>query len=111
MLHKFAQQDGRIKIVFSPQNEGISAASNRALTLANGEFVALLDHDDELSPYALYEVVALLQTHREADMIYSDEDKLLPNGRRVSPFFKPDWSPEYFLNCHRFSAADTAIGA
>jgi len=60
--------------------------------MATGEFIGLLDHDDELSPVALYEVVKLLQEHPEADVIYSDEDKLEESGGRSEPFFKPDWS-------------------
>jgi GT2 family glycosyltransferase/SAM-dependent methyltransferase len=98
-LDAWTKKDSRIKVVHSPKNEGISSASNRALAVATGEFVGLLDHDDELSPNALYENVRLLQEHPEADMIYSDEDKLGPNGRRIDPFFKPDWSPEYMLSC------------
>jgi O-antigen biosynthesis protein len=102
-LRKYLQDccdsDPRIKVVFSPENEGISSASNRALSLATGEFVGLLDHDDELSPNALFECVNLLQAHPEADIIYSDEDKLEPDGTRCDPFFKPDWSPEFLLSC------------
>jgi GT2 family glycosyltransferase len=98
-LENWQRQDPRMKMTFSSQNEGISGASNRALQLASGEFVGLLDHDDELSPDALYEVVKLLQERPEADMIYSDEDKLDTEGRRVHPFFKPNWSPEYMLAC------------
>lgn len=103
-LEKWQARDARIKVTYSGRNEGISGASNRALQLATGEFVALLDHDDELSPNALYEVVKLLNEHPEADMIYSDEDHLDANGQRVRPIFKPDWSPEYMLaqmyTCH-----------
>jgi GT2 family glycosyltransferase len=103
-LEKWQKRDARIKVTFSQHNEGISAASNRALQLASGEFVGLLDHDDELSGDALYEVVNLLQERPEADMIYSDEDKLDAVGHRVHPCFKPDWSPEYMLarmyTCH-----------
>ncbi len=98
-LEDWQRQDARIKVTFSSRNEGISGASNRALQLASGEFVGFLDHDDELSSDALYEVVKLLQEQPQADMIYSDEDKLNPDGRRVDPFFKPDWSPEYMLAC------------
>ncbi|MFB3916102.1 MAG: glycosyltransferase [Terriglobales bacterium] len=98
-LEQRAAEDPRIKVHFSERNEGISGASNRALELAQGEFVGLLDHDDELSPDALYHVLGLLQLHPEADIIYSDEDKLEPDGRRSDPFFKPDWSPEYLLAC------------
>jgi GT2 family glycosyltransferase/SAM-dependent methyltransferase len=103
-LENWQRQDPRIKVTLSSRNEGISGASNRALQLASGEFAGLLDHDDELSPQALYEVVKLLQEQPQADMIYSDEDKLNTDGLRVDPFFKPDWSPEYMLarmyTCH-----------
>jgi GT2 family glycosyltransferase len=103
-LASWQQKDHRIKVTSSTKNEGISVASNRALELASGEFVGFLDHDDELSADALYEVVKLLQEHPDSDMIYSDEDKLDPHGRRVTPHFKPDWSPEFMLSfmytCH-----------
>jgi GT2 family glycosyltransferase len=81
-----------------PQNGGISAASNGALSLASGEFVGLLDHDDELTPDALFEVVKLLNETPDLDFIYTDEDKLSPEGRREEPFFKPDWSPDLLLS-------------
>ena len=87
-LESWQKQDPRIKITYSTENEGISGASNRALELASGEFVGLLDHDDELSPDALYEVVNILQERPDADMIYSDEDKLDPEGHRVQPTFQ-----------------------
>jgi GT2 family glycosyltransferase len=99
LIERSCAQDLRIRAVFSDKNAGISAASNRALELSTGEFVGLLDHDDELSPDALFETVGLLQQHPEADMIYSDEDKLTSRGKRIDPFFKPDWSPEYLLSC------------
>jgi GT2 family glycosyltransferase len=98
-LEAWMQQDQRIKVTFASKNGGISAASNAALTLATGEYVGLLDHDDELTPDALYEVVRLLQEHPQADVVYSDEDKLELDGARSDPFFKPDWSPEYLLAC------------
>jgi GT2 family glycosyltransferase len=103
-LEKWQKKHARIKVRVLSRNEGICGASNGALELASGEFVGLLDHDDELSGDALYEVAKLLQEHPEADMIYSDEDKLDAGGHRVEPFFKPDWSPEYLLavmyTCH-----------
>jgi glycosyltransferase involved in cell wall biosynthesis len=98
-VETFAGRDPRIKVSFLPRNSGISIASNTALALATGQYVGLLDHDDELAPDALFQVVQLLQTHPEADVIYSDEDKLDSRGRRCDPFFKPDWSPEYLLAC------------
>ncbi|HTY91172.1 MAG TPA: glycosyltransferase [Methanocella sp.] len=103
-LRSYASEDSRIKVRFLENNLGIAANSNEALSLATGEYVALLDHDDELSPDALYEIVKLLQDHPDADMIYSDEDKIDIGGNRSSPFFKPDWSQDTFLSymytCH-----------
>lgn len=99
LLRQYASDDQRITVRFLPKNRGISGASNAALEQATGEFMALLDNDDTLAPEALVEVAALLQQHHDADMIYSDEDKLDLDGNRVEPFFKPDWSPEYFLSC------------
>ena len=104
ILEEYQAKDSRIKVVFRTQNGHISASSNSALELATGEFIALLDHDDVLTLDALYEVVHLLNQHPEADMIYSDEDKLDENGQLNSPFFKPDWCPDSFLSrmytCH-----------
>ncbi|MFM7426049.1 MAG: tetratricopeptide repeat protein, partial [Elainella sp.] len=103
-LDRFAAEDPRIKVLYRQQNGHISAASNSALALASGDFVALLDHDDQLAPEALYEVAVLLNQQPDADMIYSDEDKLDAEGQRVQPFFKPDWCPDSFLSrmytCH-----------
>jgi|GEM_PF-3053900 len=104
MLEEFASQDSRIKIKFRESNGHISRTSNDALEMATGEFIALLDHDDELSPDALYENVKLLNLHPDTDIIYSDEDKITTKGERHSPFFKPDWSPDLLLShmytCH-----------
>lgn len=97
-------RDTRIKMSRRSTNGHISAASNDALTLATGDFVALLDHDDELSPDALAEIAKAINEHPDADILYSDEDKLTMGGVRCDPFFKPDWSPEHFLGqmytCH-----------
>ncbi|ACB77247.1 glycosyltransferase [Opitutus terrae] len=96
LLEDFARRDERIKLVFRDQNGHISAASNSALDLARGEFAALLDHDDELARDALYEVVQCLAAHPDADLIYSDEDKIDEAGRRFDPYFKPDFLPDLF---------------
>ena len=104
ILEEYRNGDGRVRLVFRETNGHISAASNSALSLAAGDYVALLDHDDELTPDALYEIAALIGRHPETDMIYTDEDKIDTQGRRHSPFFKPDWSPDTFLSlmytCH-----------
>lgn len=99
MLEKFARRDSRIKVVFRQERGNISAASNSALALATGDYVALLDHDDELAEHALFRVAQTIIADRNLDLIYSDEDKIETDGRHVDPFFKPDWSPEYFLTC------------
>lgn len=98
MLERYAAEDPRIKVVFRETNGHISAATNSALELATGEWVALLDHDDELTEDALYWMAASLEADPEADILYSDEDKIDEEGRLSDPYFKPDWSPELFLS-------------
>jgi len=98
VLEEYRARDSRIRVVYRLENGHISAASNSALDMATGEFVALLDHDDEIAEDALYENAALLNAHPDSDMIYSDEDKMTEAGERHSPFFKPDWSPDTFLS-------------
>ena len=93
-LKKLAASDRRITLSWCEDNVGISAASNQALATAEGEFVGFLDHDDELSPLALYHVAAELDRQPGLDLIYSDEDKLDDRGRRVEPHLKPAWNPE-----------------
>lgn len=94
ILKRHAASDGRIIVEHLAENRGIAGNSNAALALASGDFVALLDHDDTLAPFALHEVVAAINRHPEATFFYSDEDKLDTTGERVEPNFKPDWSPE-----------------
>lgn len=95
-IEAYAAREPRIKYKIRSTNGHICAASNTALGLATGEWVALLDHDDVLWPNALFEVVREMNEHPAADMIYTDEDKLDDNGEVHShPFFKPAWSPDY----------------
>lgn len=96
-LQTCARRDRRIKVMRRTENGHISAASNDALRLASGEFVALLDHDDELVPTALYLVTRALNRNRGLQLLYSDEDKLDAHNRRCEPYFKSDWNPELFL--------------
>ncbi len=104
VLRKFQSQDTRIKVSYLETNLGMSGSSNEALSLAEGEYVALLDHDDELSQDSLFEVVKLLNQHPDAGIIYSDEDKLTMSGKRLRPVIKSDWDPQLFLTynylCH-----------
>ena len=94
VLDELATQDERIRIVYRPANGHISAASNSALELARGDFIVLLDHDDELPPHALFRLAEELDAHPDAAIIYSDEDKIDERGRRFDPYFKPDWNPD-----------------
>lgn len=94
ILTACAAQDSRIRIIHRPVNGHISAASNSALELANGEFTALLDHDDELAPHALAEIARAVIARPAARILYSDEDKIDVQGRRYTPYFKPDWNPD-----------------
>ncbi len=103
LLERFARRDDRIKVVFREKNGHISRATNSALEIATGEYVALLDNDDELAPQALLEVVSVINEHPDADMFYSDEDKIDRNGRRFSPHFKPDYSPDLLLSTNYIS--------
>jgi glycosyltransferase involved in cell wall biosynthesis len=96
-LQRCARQDRRIKLMRRTENGHISAASNDALGLATGDFVALLDHDDELAPTAFYFVALALNKNRDLQLLYSDEDKLDAQNRRFEPYFKSDWNPELFL--------------
>lgn len=89
----------RVKICYRRQNGHISLATNSALEMADGEFVAFLDCDDQLAPNALYEVAKLLNRQRELDFIYSDEDKINKAGtKRHYPHFKADWSPDTLMS-------------
>lgn len=104
ILKTYAKRDSRVRVKFLETNLGIAGNSNEAVKMARGEFIALLDHDDELSADALYENVLLFNRHPEADMVYSDEDKLDAQDSRCEPYFKPDWSPDFFCSsmytCH-----------
>lgn len=98
ILDEYAASDPRIRVKHLSNRIGITGASCEALAMAKGEFVGLLDHDDELTPDALWEVTSRLNRMPELDLLYSDEDKLTGDGARVDPFFKPDWSPDLLLS-------------
>ncbi len=83
----------RVRVVRLAQRSGIAVSTNAALRLAGGQFVALLDHDDALAPHALARVAAEIAAHPRAELLFSDEDKIV-GGRRGCPYFKPGWDPE-----------------
>jgi O-antigen biosynthesis protein len=94
VLERYAAKDTRIKVTYRESNGHICEASNTALGLATGSWVALFDHDDVLNERALYEVAAEIDRHPNASLIYSDEDKIDLEDRRFDPYFKPDWNPD-----------------
>jgi hypothetical protein len=93
-LKAWASRDRRIGVTFRENQGGISAASNSAIDQATGEFILLLDHDDELHPWACAEIAARLASVPDADVIYSDEDKIDDHGLRTQPVFKPNFDPD-----------------
>jgi len=99
ILMEYAARDDRIRIALRQKNGHIAKATNDAIALCEGEFIAFMDCDDVLHPDALYEVALLLNKNPQMDFIYTDEDKLSEDGKkRYEPFFKPDWSPDTLLS-------------
>lgn len=90
--------DPRLALAYRQTNGHISAATNSAAELAHGDFLLLLDQDDELTVDALAEVALYLAEHPDTDLLYSDSDKIDEHGQRYDPHFKPDWSPELLLS-------------
>ncbi len=97
-IKRWSAREPRIRTVRLEENLGISENTNRALEMAAGEFVVCIDHDDLLAPFAVYELTRAILASPEADIFYSDEDRCDLGGRRHSPFFKPEWSPELLLS-------------
>ena len=104
LIKKYAGKDKKIRYVFRNENGHISEASNSALEIVSGDYTALLDHDDLLTPDALYWVAREIVNHPEAALIYSDEDKLNEQDRRCDPYFKCDFNYHLLLShnmiCH-----------
>lgn len=102
------EKNKKVKIVYRNENGMISKASNDAIKIADGEFIVLVDNDDTIDKDALYHFVQALNKDKKIDLIYSDEDKLDYNGKRMEPHFKPDWSPDTFF-CLNYICHLTAI--
>lgn len=97
-LKRWTTRDRRIHVAFREKQGGISAASNSAIDHATGEFIVLVDHDDELHPLAFNEIAKRLASVPDADLIYSDEDKIDDHGRRMHPVFKPNFDADLFAS-------------
>lgn len=112
IMADFAKQDARIKPIFLEKNLGISGATNAGIKIAQGEFIAFVDHDDLLAENALYELIKALN-EEPADILYSDSDHANAKNQRSDPSFKPDWDPYLLLfqhyMCHLFVARKSLI--
>lgn len=100
VVEECASGDGRIRLIRLGENRGISGATNACIEQAEGDYVAFLDHDDELSPVALAAMALRIGRERSLDLIYSDEDKIDEGRQRHSPAFKPGFSPHYLMTCN-----------
>lgn len=107
-IYALCSRSSKIKYKFLDENKGISENTNKALEMADGDYIAFLDHDDILPPFALYEIVKSINENPEVEFIYSDEDKINDKGERFEPYFKPDFSPET-LECHNYITHLVAI--
>ena len=111
-LRSVAARSASIRLIERHSNGGIVASSNDGLAVASGEFVVLLDHDDELAPHALHENNMVIEEHPNVDYLYSDEDKIDEHGNHFGRFTKPDWSPERFRGqnyCSHLSVIRTSL--
>lgn len=97
-LEQTAARDERVRVVRLGQRSGIAAATNAAIALGSGEYICLLDHDDELALHALQMIVEAINQHKAVDILYSDECLLGTAGEKIDPLFKPDYSPDLLLS-------------
>lgn len=112
LIKRICQQDSRISVTHRTERGNITATANTCLTMAKGEFIAVLGQDDLLAPHALYMAAQALNHHPDLSLIYSDEDKINSSGVRSWPYFKPDWNPDLMRSqnaVNRLSIYRTAI--
>jgi GT2 family glycosyltransferase len=95
-LRAYAEHDSRIRLEFGSKNQGIAKATNQALAMASGAYVAMLDHDDEIMPDALSEIAQAFRADPSIDALYTDQAYIDADGGSIEPFYKPDWSSEMF---------------
>ncbi len=101
LLGHYSKNDARFKVHKLAQNEGIAANSNAALAVAKGQFIALLDHDDTLAPWALFDMATRIDAVPDCDFLFSDKDFINAQGtERHSPLFKPGWQPELLFTAN-----------
>lgn len=104
LLKYYQRSDSRIKVLFRPERGHISTASNSAFDMATGDFISLVDHDDTVEPDSLSMAAKCINSVHDCDMVYSDEDSILPDGTHGTPYYKPSWSPDLLLSnmytCH-----------
>ena len=114
VLSRYAERDRRFKYVILGENKGISGNTNAAMDMADGDFIVLADHDDTMTPDALYECAKVINEHPECDVIYSDEDKMdMDGGALFDPHFKPDFNIDLLCSvnyiCHLFVASHDLV--
>lgn len=107
VLERYSKKDSRIRFLNMDHNQGIAGNTNGALSMARGEFVGLLDHDDLLAPNALFEIVSALEKEPQADAVYTDEDKVSADQKEhFQPHLKPDFNLDLLRSnnyiCHFF---------
>lgn len=104
LVEESVREDGRIRVVTLEKNLGISENTNAGIAAATGDFVCFVDHDDIIERDLLFEYAKAVNERPDIDVIYCDEDKLMPDGTYAQPFFKPDFNLDLLRNnnyiCH-----------
>ncbi len=101
IIEEYQSKNKKIKVIYESNRNNISAASNSALAFVAGEWIVLLGQNVKLAEHALYMIIEEINAHPDADLIYSDEDKIDANGQRYEPWFKPDWNPDLMLSSNQ----------
>ncbi len=114
ILEDYHKKDARVRFCILENNAGISGNTNEALKMVTGDYVVLADHDDTLTPDALYHCAKALNRPVRPEVVYSDEDKVSPDGKVLSePHFKPDFNPDYLRStnyiCHLFVVSKALV--
>lgn len=114
ILEDYQKKDARVRFCILEKNAGISGNTNEALKMVTGDYIVLADHDDTLTPDALYHCAKALNRPVRPEVVYSDEDKVSPDGKVLSePHFKPDFNPDYLRStnyiCHLFVVAKALV--